>query len=120
MPPAAIWAKAPANAAYIWSGVGSGIRARTSPWASSLSTPVGSPPASRTISPPVGSGVPASMPAMARARLLTHRLWPSDPFSAIGREVASASRIALCGSVSVGVPAGFQASTTSQESGSPP
>ena len=57
MPPAAICANALTKASYISSGVGSGMYWVTRPCAASLRTPVGSPLLSRTISPPVGSGV---------------------------------------------------------------
>ncbi len=120
MPPAAICANALTKASYITSGVGSGMYWVTSPCAASLRTPVASPLLSRTISPPVGSGVFWSMPAIWSALLLTHVLCPSDPLRAMGRDVASESRMSLCGRVSLGVPAGFHASTVSHASGSEP
>ena len=71
------------------------------------------------MTPPAGSGVLASIPAIWRARLLTHVLWPSDPLSAIGRAVDRASRYFLSATVPCGSsPTGFQYCTTSQPSGS--
>ncbi len=56
-------------------GPGGGIRRPTSGRAVSRSTPVGSPSASRSITPPGGSGIPRETPARASAAELATAMW---------------------------------------------
>ena len=65
------------SASSISAGDGAGIRLSTSSIAASTSTPVGRPPASRTILPPGGSFVSGPMPAAASAEPFAHPAWPS-------------------------------------------
>ncbi len=63
-------------------------------WAASSSRPVASPCASRTILPPVGSGVARRMPASAMAREFNCTEWPNEERTITGRVVLSASSVA--------------------------
>ena len=71
--------------------------ASSSSWADSRRMPVGSPDASRAISPPTGSGVSRVMPARRRARELAQIVWPSTLDSAATRSPDTESRACRSG-----------------------
>ena len=63
----------------------------------SMNTPVSLPFLSRTILPPGGSGVFSSIPAIARALLLTHTACPSTRVRKTGTEADTRSSDARVG-----------------------
>ena len=79
---------------------GAGTSFDTSPLAFSLSAPVASPFASRTIAPLAGSGVARVMPASASAFEFTQLVCPSYPLRKTGRSGKRSSRYFLLGSAS--------------------
>ncbi len=70
---------------------GGGTSPRIRSWARSMSSPVGSPPASRTMTPPAGSVERRVMPARSSAAPLAHVAWPSTRTSATGYPGAARS-----------------------------
>jgi hypothetical protein len=82
----------------LMAAVGSGTTVPTRPMALSFSTPVGSPAASRTISPPSTSAVARSTPAAARAAELASAMCPSSRFTQTGWSDVTASTHCRVGS----------------------
>ena len=76
---------------------GKGSARWTSRCAVSISRPVGSPPASLTTMPPVGSAVSREIPASWSAAELAQVAWPSMRTSATGCRGAARSSEALPG-----------------------
>ena len=81
---------------------GSGSARWTSRWAVSMRRPVGSPAASFTTMPPVGSGVARVIPASWSAAELTHVAWPSIRTSATGLRGAARSIAVFVGKLRLG------------------
>ena len=79
------------------SAVGIGASRSTIAAAPSCRVPCGLPSAVRSIRPSGGSGVEASIPASARARLLAHIPCPSRLLSSAGRSGTTASSCSRLG-----------------------
>src|SRR5471032_150195 len=97
--------RALSSAARLSSSVGFGTTRYIMSIAASTSTPLGLPSASRSILPPLGSGVSRVMPASCMARLLAQPAWPSTRCSHAGRLPTAASS-----SLAVGKRPSFQIS----------
>ena len=94
--------------------VRAGISCSSSAIAASCRIPVGSPAASRRMTPPGGSAVPAATPASASAREFATAMCPSSATTSNGRSVGSASRSARVGCSGIAVAS--QRSTAIQSS----